>query len=135
MWTIKENSNLNSVSYSKLLNYYLINDQEEGKDKYKLILTEDDNYSFKKIIDNLLASDDKIKKFSNNDSKKIIKNYNFFKSKIDEFNFEMGYNGISKLSIINVWLERGKDDPRLIFEILNSTGLELSQGDLIEIIF
>lgn len=98
-------------------------------------MTEDDNYSFKKIIDNLLASDDKIKKFSNNDSKKIIKNYNFFKSKIDEFNFEMGYNGISKLSIINVWLERGKDDPRLIFEILNSTGLELSQGDLIEIIF
>lgn len=32
---------------------------------------------------------------------------------------------------MEISLERGKDDPQRIFESLNSTGLELSQADLI----
>lgn len=32
---------------------------------------------------------------------------------------------------VEISLERGKDDPQKIFESLNSTGLELSQADLI----
>jgi uncharacterized protein with ParB-like and HNH nuclease domain len=40
-------------------------------------------------------------------------------------------NGISKLIIIDVSLDRDRDNPQLIFESLNSTGLELTQADLI----
>ena len=40
-------------------------------------------------------------------------------------------NGIEKLIYIDIALEKGKDDPQKIFESLNSTGLDLSQGDLI----
>lgn len=49
-------------------------------------------------------------------------------SKVD---LEIVYKGISKLIIIDVSLERGRDNPQLIFESLNSTGLELTQADLI----
>ena len=41
------------------------------------------------------------------------------------------FNGINKLYIVDISLERGNDNPQLIFESLNSTGLDLSQADLI----
>ena len=40
-------------------------------------------------------------------------------------------SGIEKLIYVDIALEKGKDDPQRIFESLNSTGLDLSQGDLI----
>jgi len=41
------------------------------------------------------------------------------------------YEGIGKLLIVQVSLNRDNDNPQLIFESLNSTGLDLSQADLI----
>ena len=40
------------------------------------------------------------------------------------------YKGISKLIIVDIALEQ-QDNPQLIFESLNSTGMDLSQADLI----
>jgi predicted transport protein len=39
--------------------------------------------------------------------------------------------GLAKLGIVDVALDRDKDNPQLIFESMNSTGRELSQADLI----
>ena len=39
--------------------------------------------------------------------------------------------GVEKLLIVDIALERDHDNPQLIFESLNSTGLDLSQADLI----
>ena len=39
--------------------------------------------------------------------------------------------GVAKLQIVNITLERTVDDAQLIFESLNSTGMDLSQSDLI----
>jgi uncharacterized protein with ParB-like and HNH nuclease domain len=39
--------------------------------------------------------------------------------------------GVGKLIIVDVSLDRNHDNPQLIFESLNSTGLDLSQADLI----
>src|SRR5699024_99770 len=36
-----------------------------------------------------------------------------------------------KLVVVDVRLARGKDDPQLVFETMNSTGKRLSQADLI----
>lgn len=41
------------------------------------------------------------------------------------------YNGIKKLVVVDVSLTRGQDDPQMIFESLNSTGVDLTQADLI----
>jgi uncharacterized protein with ParB-like and HNH nuclease domain len=41
------------------------------------------------------------------------------------------YNGIKKLVVVHVCLTRGQDDPQMIFESLNSTGVDLTPADLI----
>lgn len=62
---------------------------------------------------------------------RLIENYTFFKNSINEDNFNAILNGLNSLLFVEISLERGKDDPQRIFESLNSTGLELSQADLI----
>jgi len=116
----KEEEEINS---KKIANYYLLNNQEEGDEKYKLILTQTDKVSYTKILENL--------PFSDEDSKRILENYEFFKEQIEKTDLGIVYRGISKLIIIDVSLDREKDNPQLIFESLNSTGLELTQADLI----
>lgn len=48
-----------------------------------------------------------------------------------ELNLEFVEGGLSRLLFVEISLNKGKDDPQRIFESLNSTGLELSQADLI----
>ena len=64
----------------------------------------------------------------------MVKNYLFFEKELENLSFEEINHllkGIEKLIYIDIALEKGKDDPQKIFESLNSTGLDLSQGDLI----
>jgi uncharacterized protein with ParB-like and HNH nuclease domain len=65
------------------------------------------------------------------DFSRIIENYSFFHNNISNDNIEPILNGLNNLLFVEISLERGKDDPQRIFESLNSTGLELSQADLI----
>ncbi|MBK9334036.1 MAG: DUF262 domain-containing protein [Ignavibacteria bacterium] len=62
---------------------------------------------------------------------KVINNYNYFREKIRPDNVETILRGLDSLLFVEISLERGKDDPQRIFESLNSTGLELTQADLI----
>lgn len=39
------------------------------------------------------------------------------------------FDAIQKLTIVEIELKNGEDDPQLIFESLNSTGLDLSEAD------
>ncbi len=41
------------------------------------------------------------------------------------------FKGLDKLMIVWIALKKGKDDPQLIFESMNSKGIELAQADLI----
>ena len=120
---IKKKNIQTDINPEKLLGYYLLNSQEDGEEKYKLILTQTDKTSYIKLLDNLDHSDE--------DSLRIKENYQFFKEKIAEEDLSTLYKGISKLIIIDVSLDREKDNPQLIFESLNSTGLELTQADLV----
>jgi len=62
---------------------------------------------------------------------KVINNYNYFRENINQENVHTILNGLNSLLFVEISLERDKDDPQRIFESLNSTGLELSQADLI----
>lgn len=127
---LKENPD--KYDYTKLRDYYLINSKENGVDKYKLLLTKDDKDSFKKLLDNISSdSSGNDIKFDENDSVRIQENYEFFKNKIAKEDFNTILNGIFGLIFVQIDLERGKDNPQLIFESLNSTGLELNHADLI----
>jgi uncharacterized protein with ParB-like and HNH nuclease domain len=120
---LKKNNIKTEINPDKLLSYYILNSQEEGEEKYKLVLTQKDKTSFFKIIEKL--------DFNEEDSIRIKENYEYFKEQIAKTDIETIYKGISKLIIIDVSLDREKDNPQLIFESLNSTGLELTQADLV----
>ena len=62
----------------------------------------------------------------------LTANYNYFYERIQkrEITIDQLFDAIFKLEIINIELNN-EDDPQLIFESLNSTGLDLSEGDKI----
>jgi uncharacterized protein with ParB-like and HNH nuclease domain len=66
-------------------------------------------------------------------SRRIRDNYAFFTEQFKQpgLNLGMVYNGILKLMVVDVALDPHADNPQLIFESLNSTGLALTQADLI----
>jgi predicted transport protein len=66
-------------------------------------------------------------------SSRLLNNYYFFVEmlKKKELIPKEIYEGIGKLQIVNITLDRTTDDAQLIFESLNSTGMELSHSDLI----
>lgn len=120
----KSNININTeITPGKINGYYLLNEREEGELRYKLILNESDKETLFKVADS--------KELSEADSRRLKENYKFFVENISEKNIEEVCNGIFKLIIIDVSLDRERDKPQLIFESLNSTGLELTQADLI----
>ena len=65
-------------------------------------------------------------------SSNVTRNYNFFLDQILKSGLTIDeiYNTISRLEVINILLD-SDDDPQLIFESLNSTGLDLSEADKI----
>lgn len=108
---------------NELLEDYIINKRFE-EEKIKLRPVKKDDYALKSIINNEDLKDDFL-------YSKITENFNYFKSEIPESDIECLLNGLSKLVFVEISLERGKDDPQRIFESLNSTGLDLSEADLI----
>ena len=65
------------------------------------------------------------------DFSKLIDNFNYYKGRITEDNYQTVLKGLSKLMFVEISLDKEKDDHQRIFESLNSTGLELAQADLI----
>lgn len=120
---IKDNDVEIETSYTKLQNYYLLNAEEEGNLRYKLLLTRRDKETLIDLIKGIPAKEDH--------SQRVIENFIFFKDKLNTENVVSIYNGVQRLFIVDVALEKDKDNPQLIFESLNSTGLDLSHADLI----
>lgn len=101
---------------------FLTNKRTE--EKLKLRSTQNNH----KALEHLINSDeyDSFSEYS-----KLIENYKYFHSRINEKNIEVIDKGLSKLVFVEISLDRSNDNPQRIFETLNSTGLELSQADLI----
>ena len=112
----------------KIYNQYVVNPYSEKEIKLKLLPPEENLYILNKISHN------KFNELEAFQDRNMLKNYLFFEKELETLSFEdMKHlsNGIEKLIYIDIALEKGKDDPQKIFESLNSTGLDLSQGDLI----
>ncbi len=107
-------------------NRYLINSNRDGDKKFRLILSESDK-------DTLLFLIDENKRKPSEPSVKIVENFKLFEKWISENTdkLETICKGLEKLMIVWIALEKGKDDPQLIFESMNSKGIKLTQTDLI----
>ncbi|MGN8479723.1 GmrSD restriction endonuclease domain-containing protein [Helicobacter pylori] len=121
-----EDEFLKEFSCQKIQNSYLINSDEKGDKKFRLILSESDK-------DTLLSLIDKDRRKPSEPSSKIMENFKLFEEWIrkNTDKLETIFKGLEKLMIVWIALEKGKDDPQLIFESMNSKGIELTQTDLI----
>ena len=103
--------------------YFLKNVEEEGRRRPKLVLRRHDQATLQAILDR--------NEHPQHLSERIRDNYKWFRDRLAEVDPELVYRGINRLRVVDVSLNPGKDDPQLIFESLNSTGMDLSQSDLI----
>ncbi len=110
----------------KKIESYLINSDKDGDKKFRLILSESDK-------DTLLFLIDKDRRKPSEPSLKIVENFKLFEKWISENTdkLETIFKGLEKLMIVWIALNKEKDDPQLIFESMNSKGIELTQADLI----
>ncbi|GAA9564717.1 DUF262 and DUF1524 domain-containing protein [Helicobacter pylori] len=117
---------LEKFSRQEIQNHYLINRDEKGDKKFKLFLSEPDR-------DTLLSLIDKDRRKPSEPSLKIVENFKLFEKWINENTdkLETIFKGLEKLMIVWISLKKEKDDPQLIFESMNSKGVELTQTDLI----
>lgn len=109
-----------------ITNMVLKNPSRKGDDAYKMLLTDHDRDVMIKLIEGI--------KINENEDSLIYANYLFFRKKVAEgvLTPEQIYESISKLDIVGIILDRDQgDEPQLIFESLNSTGMNLSKSDLI----
>lgn len=119
----------NNRDSKKILNKYIIDEYMEDDINLKLILPEKNLNILQKMLN--LDEEEELEEYKD---KNIVKNFKYFKRAIENYTEEdikRFFIGIEKLVYIDIALEKGKDDPQKIFESLNSTGLDLSQGDLI----
>ncbi|HNN31084.1 MAG TPA: DUF262 domain-containing protein [Chitinophagaceae bacterium] len=114
----------NQMLVNRIQKTYLINEFATEEEKLKLKPTENNKEALRHILNS--ADGEEFKGYS-----KIIENFDYFRSAINAENFEVIQRGLSKLIFVDIALDRQKDNPQRIFESLNSTGLELSQADLI----
>ena len=128
IYHISKNRKMRKINSEQIYEQYLVNKYSIKSIKLKLLVPEENL----KILDDLL--NERFQNLKNYEETNIFKNYMYFKNKIEAENeekIEKILIGFKKLIFIEISLEKGKDEPQKIFESLNSTGLALSQADLI----
>ena len=116
---------MDGFSPRKLRNYYLLNPEEDGERHYRLLLSQTDKASLIAIVSGSEPPNER--------SLRITDNFALFDSLIAARKGDLVAvcKGLAKLVVVDIALNRDQDNPQLIFESMNSTGLELSQADLI----
>lgn len=120
--------------------YDVIEDENIKQDIYESFLTnrnapEKYRIKLKTIFSDRDAFEDVIEGKNIISDSNIVDNYNLFKEMISASSISpiKLYNALNYIDIVYIELEKNKksENPQMIFESLNSTGLSLSQADLI----
>lgn len=102
---------------------YLVDKWQDDDTRIKLKPVKNDRMAFSKLFDD---ESEHIKESN------LTINYNYFYERIqkEEITIDELFDSLSRLEIISITLNQD-DNPQLIFESLNSTGVALSEGDKI----
>ena len=102
---------------------FLVDKYQPQETRIKLKPIKNDQKAFGKLFD---STDEPIRESN------LTINYQYFYDRIQlqEITVDELFDAICRLEIINITLNH-EDNPQLIFESLNSTGLDLSEGDKI----
>lgn len=120
-----EREPVDGFSPKKVRNRYLLNDDEDGDRRYKLVLSQGDREALFAVVDGLALDD--------HAESRVVENYGIISRLLADSGIDLAAvcRGLAKLVVVDVHLERGVDNPQLVFEAMNSTGKKLSQADLI----
>ena len=115
------------LSVAQIDDFFLKNRHRSGENRYRLALRRRDNDTLQALVDGTDPSDVR------DSSEAVMAAYEYFRAVlrnpgVDPVNV---YNGVYRLVVVDVRLERPADNPQVIFESLNSTGVDLTQSDLI----
>ncbi len=108
---------------------YLVDKYVTGEGRYKLTLSGDDREVLHSMCDHVVAPD---RPNHANTGSRLEANLDLFRSlvaAIDDAN--VVWNGLQRLEVVSVTLDQGRDEPQLVFESMNSTGLDLETSDLV----
>ena len=114
--------------YHEIEEQYLHNKYCDEEFKVKLKPIKSDNNQFTLLLEGKIDEMD--------EDTHIYHNFMLCKDRFERW-AERGINpsqvldALTKLEIVEIVLTKGEDDPQVIFESINSTGLELSNADLI----
>src|SRR5690606_6034481 len=97
--------------------YFLKNLQEEGSRQKKLVLRRHDHATLAALVDGDALGP--------NVSDRIRDNYEYFRDQLTKADPSDVYRGIGRLVVVDVTLSARSDNPQLVFESLNSTGVDL----------
>jgi len=133
----------------EIITIYLINSykkKQDNKQEYLIQLTKEDDETYQLLFDRLQVNnndratyhgfDDKIKIDIENGKVKnqyIVNNFQYFYQRIKEttnISASQILQGIENLSLVEITMDEN-EDPQLIFESINATGLDLTEGDKI----
>ncbi len=122
---LRDNEPINGFSAKKLREYYMLNSLEKGELKFKLLLSKTDKASLFALVQQ--------KAQPREQSLRINENFAYFEKQVKDLgaNFSALCHGLAKLTVVDITLERTQDNPQLIFESMNSAGLELNPADLV----
>ena len=115
------------LSVAQIDDFFLKNNFQSGERRYRLALRRRDNDTLQALVDGKDPAEVR------DSSEAIVAAYERFRallwnSGVDPVDV---YNGVYRLVVVDVRLERPADNPQVIFESLNSTGVDLAQSDLI----
>ena len=108
---------------------YLVDKYATGEGRYKLTLSGDDREVLHSMCDHVIAPD---RPNQANIDSRLETNLDLFHSlvaAIDDAN--VVWNGLQRLEVVSVTLDQDRDEPQLVFESMNSTGLDLETSDLV----
>lgn len=122
---LEDDEPVDGFSARKVRNYYLLNPEETGDRHHKLLLSQTDKISLTSIVSN--------EESPKEGSVRVSENFALFEGLVASHKDDLSVicKGFAKLFVVDIALNRDHDNPQLIFESMNSTGLELTQADLI----
>jgi uncharacterized protein with ParB-like and HNH nuclease domain len=114
----QKDDNLNIV---EIRNEYLVG-KYTNKEKVKLKPVKNDAVALKAVFD---------KSWKDYTTSNIVTNYLYFRELLQQTKIALNeiFSAIKRLDVVDIRLKSSEDDPQLIFESLNSTGLDLSEAD------
>lgn len=108
----------------KIFKKFLVDEYETTEKKVRLKLNKDDRDAFDYLVDEGEGGE-----FAESN---VVSNFKYFYNSVKNLNVKIDdfFEAIKRLIVIDIFLGND-DDPQLIFESLNSTGLDLTEADKI----